>query len=98
MGLMNFIRQNLPESWEKASTEMKMKTELINRLHANVPRQYKNKYHYREGIFEESLDAHVLSIILQKLQIQTWTNGENQMMQLKIMKKHADKEMVFFRI
>ena len=42
MGLMNFIRQNLPESWEKASTEMKMKT--------NVPRQYKNKYHYREGM------------------------------------------------
>ena len=27
MGLMNFIRQNLPEAWEKASTEMKMKTE-----------------------------------------------------------------------
>lgn len=50
MGLMNFIRQNLPEAWEKASTEMKMKTELINRLHANVPRQYKNKYHYREGM------------------------------------------------
>ena len=50
MGLMNFIRQNLPESWEKAATEMKMKTELITRLHANVPREYKNKYHYREGI------------------------------------------------
>ena len=50
MGLMNFIRSNLPESWDKVATEMKMKTELINRLHANVPRQYKNKYHYREGI------------------------------------------------
>ncbi len=50
MGLMNFIRQNLPESWEKASTEMRMKTELITRLHANVPRIYKNKYHYREGM------------------------------------------------
>lgn len=50
MGLMNFIRQNLPESWEKAATELKMKTELITRLHANVPRNYKNKYHYREGI------------------------------------------------
>ena len=46
MGLMNFIRQNLPESWEKAATELKMKTELITRLHANVPRIYKNKYHY----------------------------------------------------
>lgn len=50
MGLMDFIRQNLPESWDKAATEMKMKTELITRLHANVPRTYKNKYHYKEGI------------------------------------------------
>lgn len=50
MGLMNFIRQNLPESWEKAATELKMKTELITRLHANVPRIYKNKYHYKEGM------------------------------------------------
>lgn len=41
MGLINFIRQNLPESWEKAATEMKMKSELITRLHANVPRIYK---------------------------------------------------------
>lgn len=40
MGLMNFIRANLPESWEKAATELKMKTELITRLHANVPRIY----------------------------------------------------------
>ena len=43
MGLMNFIRQNLPESWEKAATEMRMKTELITRLHNVVPRAYKNK-------------------------------------------------------
>lgn len=50
MGLMNFIRQNLPESWEKASTEMRMKTELIHRLHSLVPRDYKNKYHYKEGM------------------------------------------------
>lgn len=50
MGLMNFIRANLPESWEKAATELKMKTELITRLHANVPKIYKNKYHYKEGI------------------------------------------------
>ena len=50
MGLMNFIRANLPESWEKAATELKMKTELITRLHANVPRIYKNKYHYKEGM------------------------------------------------
>lgn len=50
MGLMVFIRQNLPESWEKAATEMKMKTELITRLHDIVPRTYKNKYHYKEGI------------------------------------------------
>lgn len=50
MGLMNFIRQNLPESWEKAATEMRMKTELINRLHSVVPRAYKNKYHYKEGM------------------------------------------------
>ena len=50
MGLMNFIRQNLPESWEKAATEMRMKTELITRLHNVVPRAYKNKYHYKEGI------------------------------------------------
>jgi len=42
MGLMNFIRQNLPESWEKAATEMRMKTELITRLHNVVPRAYKN--------------------------------------------------------
>ena len=47
MGLMNFIRQNLPESWEKAATEMRMKTELITRLHNVVPRAYKNKYHYK---------------------------------------------------
>ena len=47
---MNFIRQNLPESWEKAATEMRMKTELITRLHNVVPRAYKNKYHYKEGI------------------------------------------------
>lgn len=50
MGLMNFIRQNLPESWEKAATEMRMKTELITRLHSNVPRVYKNKYHYKDGM------------------------------------------------
>lgn len=50
MGLMDFIRQNLPEPWEKAATELKMKTELITRLHAMVPRTYKNKYHYKEGI------------------------------------------------
>lgn len=50
MGLMNFIRANLPESWDKAATELKMKTELITRLHANVPRLYKNKHHYKEGM------------------------------------------------
>ena len=50
MGLMDFIRQNLPESWEKAATELQMKTELIKRLHAMVPRAYKNKYHYKEGM------------------------------------------------
>lgn len=50
MGLMDFIRQNLPESWDKAATELKMKTELIRRLHANVPREYKNKFHYKEGM------------------------------------------------
>lgn len=50
MGLMVFIRQNLPESWEKAASAMKMKTELIHRLHDVVPRAYKNKYHYKEGV------------------------------------------------
>ena len=50
MGLMNFIRQNLPESWDKAATEMRMKTELVTRIHNVVPRSYKNKYHYKEGM------------------------------------------------
>lgn len=50
MGLMNFIRENLPESWDKASTEMRMKTELIHRLHSVVPYTYKNRYHYKEGV------------------------------------------------
>lgn len=50
MGLMVFIRQNLPESWDKAATELKMKTELITRIHDAIPRCYKNKYHYKEGI------------------------------------------------
>lgn len=50
MGLMNFIRQNLPESWEKAATELRMKTELVTRLHDVVPAAYKNRYHYKEGM------------------------------------------------
>ena len=56
MGLMNFIRQNLPESWEKAATELKMKTELITRLHANVPRIYKKGMNYIRGVFRASCD------------------------------------------
>lgn len=50
MGLIKFIRHNLPESWDKASTEMRMKTELITRLYNVVPYQYKNKWHYKKGI------------------------------------------------
>lgn len=50
MGLMNFIRHNLPHSWEKAATELRMKNELVLRLHSAVPKNYKNKYHYKEGM------------------------------------------------
>lgn len=50
MGLMNFIRHNLPESWDKAATELRMKTELVTRLNNAVPCAYKNKYHYKEGL------------------------------------------------
>lgn len=50
MGLKNFIRDNLPYSWDKAATELRMKTELITRLNNTVPYAYRNKYHYKEGI------------------------------------------------
>lgn len=50
MGLMNFIRDNLPYSWDKAATELRMKTELITRLNNAVPYAYRNRYHYKEGI------------------------------------------------
>ena len=50
MGLMNFIRANLPESWEKAATELKMKTELVERLYGAIPQCYKNRYHYKKAI------------------------------------------------
>lgn len=50
MGLINYIRENLPHSWEKITTECRCKSELIQRIYAAVPRIYKNKYHYREGM------------------------------------------------
>ena len=50
MAVKDFIRENLPESWLKAATELRMKTELINRLYGHVPRNYKNKNNYRQGI------------------------------------------------
>lgn len=50
MGLINFIREKLPEPLLKASTDLRMKNELILRIYAAVPQAYKNKYHFREGI------------------------------------------------
>lgn len=50
MSVRNFIRDNLPEPWERAATKLKMKTELIERLYGAVPNGYKNKYHYKKAI------------------------------------------------
>lgn len=49
MGLRDYIRQQLPFEWDKAATEMKMKTELISRICTIVPTSYKDKYHYKEA-------------------------------------------------
>ena len=50
MSVRNFIRQNLPEAWDKATTELKMKTELVERLYGAIPQCYKNRYHYKKAI------------------------------------------------
>ena len=50
MGLIGFIRSNLPESWEKASKELRMKDELVHRLYDAIPHSFKNRYHYKEAI------------------------------------------------
>ncbi len=50
MGLITFIRHNMPEPIEKACKEMRMKDEVIKRMYDAIPRCYKNKYHYKEAI------------------------------------------------
>lgn len=50
MGLINFIREKLPEPLDVASRKLKMKEQLIQRINSAVPKCYKNKYHYKEGI------------------------------------------------
>lgn len=50
MSVRNFIRQNLPEAWDKAATELRMKTELIERLYGAIPNCYKNKHKYKFAI------------------------------------------------
>lgn len=89
MGLMNFIRQNLPESWEKAATEMKMKSELITRLHANVPRVYKNRYHYKEGmryirsVFNISADKLVYYVEASDIDLVKWEKLTNKIKEIE---------------
>lgn len=50
MSVRNFIKDSIPESWDKAATQLRMKTELIERLYATIPQNYRNKYRYKEGI------------------------------------------------
>lgn len=50
MGLINFIREKLPEPLEVASRQLRMKDQLVRRIYAAVPQCYKNKYHYKEGL------------------------------------------------
>lgn len=89
MGLINFIRQNLPESWEKAATEMKMKSELITRLHANVPRIYKNRYHYKEGmryirsVFNISADKLVYYVEASDIDLVKWEKLTNKIKEIE---------------
>lgn len=84
MGLMNFIRQNLPESWEKAATELRMKNELVIRLHANIPRIYKNKYHYKEGmryirsVFQTSADKLIYYVEATDIDVDKWNKLANK--------------------
>lgn len=88
MGLMNFIRHNLPEPWDKASTELKMKTELIHRLHSVVPRAFKNKHHYKEGmayirrLFRS--DANIIYLVdATNMDIEKWQNLSLRINELK---------------
>ncbi len=50
MSVRKFIRENLPEAWDKAATELKMRTELVERLYGAIPQYYKNRYHYKKAI------------------------------------------------
>lgn len=50
MGLIKFIRETLPEPLEMASKQLRMKEQLIQRINSVIPKCYKNKYHYKEGI------------------------------------------------
>lgn len=50
MSVRKFIRENLPEAWDKAATELKMRTELVERLYGVIPHCYRNRYYYQAGI------------------------------------------------
>ena len=50
MGLINFIREKLPEPLEKAGKQLRMKDQLVHRIDSAVPHCYKNRYHYKEAI------------------------------------------------
>lgn len=50
MGLLDFIRHNLPESWEHVLTKNKIKTEVCKRIHNNIPKRYRNRYHTKEAM------------------------------------------------
>lgn len=50
MGLITFIRHNLPEPVEKACKEMRMKDEVVRRMYSAIPQCYKNKYHFKAGL------------------------------------------------
>lgn len=61
MGLITFIRRNLPEPVEKACLEMRMKEQVVQRIYGAVPQQFKNKYHYKEGLSRIKLIFHSIT-------------------------------------
>lgn len=50
MGLLSYIRHNLPEAWDVVCRENKIKDKVCKKIYANIPKRYRNRYHTKEAV------------------------------------------------
>lgn len=50
MGLLSYIRHNLPEPWEVVLKKNKIKDRVCKKIYANIPKRYRNRYHTKEAL------------------------------------------------